>query len=351
MKYLVSLFLSVIFSCAWAQDETDTNQVLKVPLSPFQQWLKDNGYNQDQSNSNSNSNSNSISKLKALPGQTTPLSYDENKRIMLSAVPNKGRELSAEENEAFRAMLKQNMPMSPEQVVTLHQQVDLAQRVAAIPATIPPKPVSSTIMVNLAPGATPPAIRLAQGYVSSLVFVDSTGSPWPIASFDIGNPKAINMQWDGKGNILFMQANMPYSSGDIVIRLVGLATPITLELVSGQRVVDYRADIHVSGISPNTKELPMGTTLPASANQLLLSVLDGIAPPSSKTLTVLGGAEAQAWLLGETLYLRTRFTLLSPGWLGKMVSPDGMLAYELPKTSSILVSRYGEPIELKLEGF
>ena len=43
------------------------------------------------------------------------------------------------------------------------------------------------------PGATPPAIRLAQGYVSSLVFVDSTGAPWPIASFDIGDPKGC--QW------------------------------------------------------------------------------------------------------------------------------------------------------------
>ncbi len=91
-------------------------------------------------------------------------------------------------------------------------------------------------MVNLAPGTTPPAIRLAQGYVTSLVFVDSTGAPWPIAVFDIGNPKAVNIQWDGKGNILMMQAVSPYSDGDIVVRLVGLPTPITLEIVSGQRL-------------------------------------------------------------------------------------------------------------------
>ena len=147
-----------------------------------------------------------------------------------------------------------------------------------------------------------------------------------------------------------MQAKQPYGDSDLVIRLVGLPTPITLALVSGQRVVDYRTDIHVPGIGPNTKELPTGTPLPNSANQLLLSVLDGVAPPDSKSLTVAGG-DCQAWLLGAKMYLRTRLTVLSPGWVGRMVSPDGMIAYEIPKSSSVLVSQYGQPIELKIEGF
>lgn len=335
-KLYPCLLISMLLTLAFAPYVNAKQESLQLPLSPFQQWLKDNGYMQQKKDQ---------TKL----NMPKPLTYEESKKAMLSAIPAETRENTLEEKEAFNAMLQQNMPMSPSQVVKLHQQIDLAQRVAAIPATIPPKPVSSTLMINLAPGATPPAIRLAQGYVTSLVFVDSTGAPWPIAAFDIGNPKAVNMQWDGKSNILFMQANTAYNSGNMVIRLIGLPTPITLELVSGQRLVDYRVDIHVSGLSPNTKELPIGTTLPASANQLLLSVLDGIAPPGSKALTVIG-ASADAWVLGEVLYLRTRFTVLSPGWMEKMVSPDGMLAYELPKTSSILISRYGEPVELKIEG-
>jgi intracellular multiplication protein IcmK len=334
--FILSMVMSV-FTFTFAESAAGPNAKQDLPLSPFQQWLKDNGYLQPNSH-------------QPPRNPMKPLTYEENKQAMLNAIPSKPVTPAPERMEAFNAMLQQNMPMTPEQVVELHQQIDLAQRVAAIPATIPPKPVTSTIMVNLAPGTTPPAVRLAQGYVSSLVFIDSTGAPWPIAAFDIGNPKAVNMQWDGKSNILFIQANSPYSNGDIVIRLVGLPTPITLELVSGQRVVDYRADIHVSGIGPNTKELPLGTTLPASANQLLLGVLDGIAPAGGKPLDVMG-ATASAWLLGDVLYLRTRFTVLSPGWMGKMVSPDGMIAYELPKTSSVLVSRFGEPVELKIEGF
>jgi intracellular multiplication protein IcmK len=313
--------------------------------SKFNEWLQTNGYADVKTTSVTTTTSSSPPKL-----NTSALTFEESQKVMLDSAPDAKFKPDADSIAAFNAMLRQNMPLAPRQVVELHQQIDVAQRAAAIPANIPPKPVSTTLMINLAPGTTPPAVRLAQGYVTSLVFVDSTGSPWPIAAYDIGNPKAVNIQWDSKSNILIIQAVAPYSDGDIVVRLVGLPTPVTLELVSGQRVVDYRVDIHVSGIGPNTKDVPIGIPLPNSANQLLLGVLDGVAPAGSKTLNVVG-ADCDAWLLGEKIYLRTRLTVLSPGWVGKMSSPDGMQAYELPKTSSVLISRFGEPAELKIEGF
>lgn len=278
-----------------------------------------------------------------------PISYKRSQEIMLRSAPSSPPP-SPDAVAAFNGMLAQHMPLTPKQVVQLRQLIDKSQRAASIPATIPPKPVSSTLIINLSPGATPPAIRIAQGYVSSLVFVDSGGSPWPIAGFEVGDPKTTTIQWDGKSNIIFMQAISPYSQGNLVIRLVGLLTPITLEIVSGQRVVDYRTDIHVPGIGPNSKDFSIGTSLPLSANQFLLSVLDGVAPPGSRELVVKGG-EGQVWLVGDTMYLRTRLTLLSPGWVGKMTSPDGMFAYELQRTSSVLVSQYGNPVELKVEGY
>lgn len=314
----------------------------------FQRWLEGNANVKETGSA-------AAAQTKAQPGANAlphgVMSYEQGQQEMLNAVPPSSREASEDSVAAFNAMIQQNIPLTPRQIIQLRQQVDTTQRAAAITPNIPPKPVSSTLMINLAPGTTPPAVRLAQGYVSSLVFVDSTGAPWPIASFDIGNPKAVTLQWDGKSNILLIQAILPYSDGDIVVRLVGLPTPITLELVAGQRVVDYRVDLHVSGLGPNTKDIPMGTDLPNSANQLLLGVLDGIAPAGSKLLMVNGSADSQAWLMGDKMYFRTRMTVLSPGWVGRMVSPDGMIAYELPKTSSVLVSRYGEPAELKIEGF
>lgn len=325
-------------------------------VADFEQWLKNNNGNvTSEPDNNGNTFQPPPPPLPKIhvnavnPRGSTPLTYEQQQQVMLRSAPP-GPPPSEEATEAFNAMMQQNMPLNPGQVIKLHQMIDASQRAAVMPAVIPPKPVSSTLMVNLAPGATPPAIRLAQGYITSLVFVDSTGMPWPLASFDNGDPKLTNIQWDGKSNIVLIQAQAAYGDSDLVVRLSGLATPITLQLVLGQRVVDYRTDIHVAGFGPNTKDLPTGTALPESANQLLLNVLDGIAPPGSKSLVVKGG-DCQAWLLGEKMYLRTRMTILSPGWVGRMVSPDGMNAYEIQRSSSILVSKYGNPIALKIEGF
>ena len=329
---------------------------LQSDLAQFQNWLKNNGQGRLLSAQSLPPPSSSLPPI-AIPVmqpqsrvmRSKPMTYSQSQKTMQKSLPPSAPP-SPESAEAFDSLMQQNIPMTPQQVLKLRQLIDESQRAAATPPTIPPKPVSSTIMVNLAPGTTPPAIRLAQGYVTSLVFVDSTGSPWPVASFDIGDPKKTNIQWDGKSNVLLIQANSPYGDSDLVIRLVGLPTPVTLALVLGQRVVDYRTDIHVAGIGPNAKDLPTGTGLPNSANQLLLNVLDGVAPPGSKQLKVSGG-DCLAWLLGDKMYLRTRLTVLSPGWIGRMVSPDGMYAYEIQKSSSVLVSQYGEPIELKIEGF
>lgn len=344
--WLMIFFLLLVTNVnVWAENTTELSS--SVDLTQFEEWL----------NSQVNSSGTHLTekqlaaeKRTAKVMQPKPLTYKQSKQAMINAAPRTGLPVNPDSQAAFTGMMQQNMPLTPQQIVTLRQLIDASQRAAAIPPTVPPKPVSSTLMVNLAPGATPPAIRLAQGYVTSLVFVDSVGAPWPIASYDIGNPKTTNLQWDGKSNVLLIQANAPYGDSDLVIRLVGLTTPVTLELVSGQRVVDYRTDIHVAGLGPNSKDLPTGTALPSSANQLLLNVLDGVAPSGSKQLIVSGG-DCQAWLLGDRMYLRTRLTVLSPGWIGRMVSPDGMFAYEIQRSSSVLVSQYGNPIELKIEGF
>jgi len=349
---MVKIFLGLLtLFCTPHMGWAEENASSQANVQQFEQWLQKNGYATEQATpavpAGPPPGVPAVSPQPMVPPSPT---LAESQQALLDAVPSSGRALDPDSQKAFEMLLQQNMPLDTHQVVQLHQQVDLAQRAAAVPATVPPKPVSTTIMVNLAPGGTPPAIRLAQGYVTSLVFVDSTGAPWPIAAYEIGNPKATNMQWDGKSNILLLQAVSPYSDGNLVIRLAHLSTPITLELISGQRVVDFRVDLHVSGLGPNAKEMPTGMNLPGDANHLLLNILDGVAPPGGKALLVKGG-DCQAWLTGDRMYLRTRFMVLSPGWIGKMTSSDGMQAYEMPKSAAILISRHGEPVELKIEGF
>lgn len=252
--------------------------------------------------------------------------------------------------QAFTKMLQQEIPLSPKQIKTLHQLFDQSQRAVARPAGVPPKPTSSSLMVNMSPGATPPTIRLRAGYVSSLVFLDSTGQPWPIIGYDLGNPKAFNIQPsqpNGKSNTLIIQSINQYAQGNLAVMLKGENTPVMLTMISGQRAVDYRVDLRIPGLGPNAVINYAG--LPGTENPQLLAFLDGTPPQGAKRL-VITGAPAQAWKYAGQLVVRTRVTILSPGWVASINSPDGTYVYQLPQTPVLLASQRGAMIRLHVKG-
>lgn len=253
------------------------------------------------------------------------------------------------DNIAFKSVTEQLFPLTPDEVHTvkkMYQKNELAQ-VAEVGA--PPKPTATSQFVNLSPGSTPPVIRLAQGFVSSLVFLDTTGAPWPISAYDLGDPAAFNIVWDKVSNTLMIQASKLYTYGNLAVRLKGLNTPVMLTLIPGQKAVDYRVDLRIQGIGPNARALPLEEGLPPLANDILLHVLDGVPPPGSERLVVSGG-DARAWVLDEKMFVRTNLTILSPGWIGSMTSADGMHAYEMQKSPVLLVSWHGKVMQLKIEG-
>lgn len=253
------------------------------------------------------------------------------------------------ENKAFKDMTRTIYPLSPEQILQLKQMQHTVEYAKASNPGTPPKPTATSQFVNLSPGSTPPVIRLAQGFVSSLVFLDSTGSPWPIAAYDLGDPAAFNIQWDKTSNTLMIQAMKLYNYGNLAVRLRGLNTPVMLTLIPGQKAVDYRVDLRVQGYGPNAKSMPMEEGIPPSASELLLHVLDGVPPPGSKRLPVIGG-DARAWMSNDRMFVRTNLTILSPGWLASMTSADGTHAYEMQKSPVLLVSWHGKVMQLKVEG-
>ncbi|KTD24580.1 DotH/IcmK family type IV secretion protein [Legionella maceachernii] len=262
--------------------------------------------------------------------------------------------LSQEDNElidvkAFEGVTRQLFPLTPEQIIRLKQMYQANEFAEASTAGTPPKPTATSQIVNLSPGSTPPVIRLSQGFVSSLVFLDSTGAPWPISAYDLGDPSSFNIQWDKTSNTLMIQALKLYNYGNLAVRLRGLNTPVMLTLIPGQKAVDYRVDLRIQGFGPNAKTMPTEEGLPPSANDVLLHVLDGVPPAGSQRLTVSGG-DARAWIIGDKMYVRTNLTILSPGWIGSMTSADGMHAYEMQKSPVLLVSWHGKVMQLKVEG-
>jgi intracellular multiplication protein IcmK len=253
------------------------------------------------------------------------------------------------DNKAFDEAKRTLYPLDPEQVIRLKQAYHTNEFAQASPVGTPPKPTATSQFVNLSPGSTPPVIRLSQGFVSSLVFLDSTGAPWPISAYDLGDPDAFNIQWDKRSNTLMIQALKLYNYGNLAVRLKGLNTPVMLTLIPGQKAVDYRVDLRIQGYGPNAKSMPMEEGIPPAASDILLHILDGVPPANSQRLTVNGG-DARAWLAQEKMYVRTNLTILSPGWIASMTSADGTHAYEMQKSPVLLVSWHGKVMQLKVEG-
>lgn len=272
----------------------------------------------------------------------TPPQSQDNSANVFGSTPNS--------RAAFGIMIRNLMPLSQQQILTLRQMFDQSQAAVSEYPGVPPKPTSSSILVNMSPGATPPIIRLRAGYVTTLVFLDSTGQPWPVVGYDLGNTKAFNIAPsapDGKGNMLVVQALYRYEEGNLAIMLKDENTPVMLTLIPGQRAVDYRVDLRIPGLGPNAVVGVAG--LPQTENPMLLSFLDGVTPGGAKPLDV-EGAPAQAWSFDGKLFLRTRIIVLSPGWISSMNSPDGTHVYELEKTPVILASRRGDMVQLSIRG-
>ncbi|MES2212202.1 MAG: DotH/IcmK family type IV secretion protein, partial [Pseudomonadota bacterium] len=185
-------------------------------------------------------------------------------------------------------------------------------------------------------------------FVSSLVFVDATGAPWPIVSYSLGDPTRFNIQWEKSNNTLFVQSLATYAHGNVAVTLQNLDTPIMLSLVTAQKEVDYRVDLQVTGRGPNASAA-ISSGLNKTIDAKLISFLDGIPLEHARKLDVSDRA-GEAWLVDKTLYLRTQHTLVSPAWRATVASADGTRVYELGPTPLILLSQDGRTSTVRIGG-
>lgn len=241
--------------------------------------------------------------------------------------------------------------LTPEQVEELGEYVDRI-KFSTDKATPGPvaKPVTSSLVANLAPGASPIIVRLSRHYGAALVFTDLSGVPWAIKGqtnfskglFEISAPV------EG-GNILTVKPQSTYGSGNAIVVLDGLATPLSINFVTGQREVDYRMDIKVPGNNP-AKPTPVGVGSPVPGVPMSLSAyLDGIPPSSTRELKVRGASGVRAWKTEDgDFVVVTKSTVLSPAYIDGLGAADGTRAYRISPTPIVLVSVNGSPVNVEI---
>lgn len=273
--------------------------------------------------------------------ETRPQKSPESQQIVLPPLPD----------EQFAEAARSSLPLTPEQIRFLRRTLDDVQRAKAEEPGTPARPVSSSYNADLSPGSTPPVVRLSQNFVSSVVFVDATGAPWPIVSYAVGGPESFDAQEPDKdGNALTIISKTAYGYGNISVFLKGMSTPVTVTLVSGQKEVDYRADIRVKARGPNA-QAPIGDSdVAVSSDPILLAALDGLMPHTARELES-ADPDVRAWSVAGKMYLRTRMKLMAPAWIQSRMSPDGMNAYVLRETPVLTMTTGSREKLVKLSGF
>lgn len=246
------------------------------------------------------------------------------------------------------------MPLQPSEIRELRRRLDAIQRAAAeLPN--PPKSQTGSVAVSLDPGSSPAVIRPFFGVSTSIVLVDSTGAPWPVENFVIGNKNLFHVERldAGVGSSFVISPLQAHGQSNLILKLVGVPTPVVLNMVLGQKVHDARVEARIQGRGPNA--ISSAVSLAPGVDSRLLGVLDGV-PPGGREIKIVSndGRSAngsRAWMAPDgKLWLRTNLNVVSPAPLSFVSSSDGMRVYRLDPSSKVLAMQDGAFITLTMDG-
>jgi len=254
-------------------------------------------------------------------------------------------------HEVFVSTIRQERPLSPEQIIEIRNLKDrLDEALMRRPRGIP-NAQSSTIPASFASRTRLPPVRVSIGIVSSLVFADASGNPWPILDYAVGDMSQLHMPdaklvSDKKMNILTISPRTDKVFTNLSIMLAGAPAPLVMTLLSDQKSVDYRLDYIVEGRAPGAPAPIMDHGFTGGAPVDLMLALDGKPGDHAVELAIDGDPGTRAWKINERIILRTRLVVAAPAPLRIGRSLDGVRVYELTEVPRILALRNGEIITL-----
>lgn len=250
----------------------------------------------------------------------------------------------------------QKYPLSDDDVRAVKKKLDGLRRAFDEPVNYPPpRPVTSTITIDLAPGATPPLVRPARREGSTISFIDTTGKPWPIFNhinhagdlFEVSRPIP-------NGHIMCVTPQGNYGQGNITVLLKDLETPVVMTLVLGQPEADYRIDAKIPMMGPNSEPAAQRKNGSSSMavgdfDQTLHSFLDDLAPATAKKVKITGVHQTKGWALDDKLYVRSSLQPISPAYRDRLMGTGNVGVYVFEPTPMLLFSDNGRIVKALVE--
>ncbi len=253
-------------------------------------------------------------------------------------------------SRSFQGALEQAFPMTPE-MVHKYREV-FADNDRAVREKAEPQSLSSSQLVSLEPGASPPEVRLSPGIATALGFYDASGMPWPVRQYVVGDGDGYQIiQLGENSNTLAISPRRRIGWTNMIVALFKEPQPVVVRLQIAGDQAHFRSDLHLTRPGPNSVASNAITSrlVPQAGDRELLAVASGTILPGNLTSLPVDGHPVEAWLSGDSVILRTRHPLLSPAWEGSITGPDGVRAYRLPLHSTLLLSVNESVVRSELE--
>lgn len=308
-------------------------------------------YAQAQSATDQQATSNSTSNQDSEGAQLTPEmeAMLEERRIKLEL---KKRLDEMEKTSDKERQLDGAIDLTPEEILKLRLKLLQEEKAKNIPVTGPIKSLIENQPLDV-DNQKPIHIKTAPGYVSSLVFFDSTGAPWPIEYARPGNDTDFTIESAGsEANVATISAGRNFVQGNAIIGLVGLPTTVILDLQSNNDEVHSRMSFRIPQPGPNAKQMSVVTRdVVENAPKEMFDLLNGRKLPGSKNMRIRGVNSAEAYLYKGYIYISTPHTLLWPAALNSVSLPTGKKAYRIQNHQNLIFSVNGDRVHAKVVPF
>ncbi len=261
-----------------------------------------------------------------------------------------GGAISDAREAGFQSALESVFPMTPQMVRDYRDAFDTNED-----STLRrpfPKIIDDAALVSLEPGEQPIELYVAPGLASVVGFHDAAGKPWPIRQFVLGNGTGFTVAQLGENSsALAVSPLVRIGWTNLVVALAGEETPVVLKILTDGERAHFRRSIQIMKFGPASdgESGRPADTLPQPGDKQMIAALTGVGLPETAVRVPVAGVDARAWKVGQNILVRSKDTLLSPGWTASLAGPGGIRAYRLNAVSTLLFSVNGKIVRAVVE--
>lgn len=259
-------------------------------------------------------------------------------------------------DESLRRSIQDRFPLSPDEIKVLRER-DLGVQEAQNRPVVDVESIIRTMNLDIDDNK-PFGLYVSRGFISSMVFYDQSGNPWPIKGDVIGDESAFGSRTIGEENhIAVFEIKRSFAQSNALIYLEGLNVPLSVRLMGAEGKVDARLSVRVPRFGPQSggggDGLRGARMAPEVRNapQQMIDLLGTGRIEGAREFT-LEGIAGRAFFHDGNLYIRSKSDLvippIQPPMSQEIVSPTGYNVYRIPPVTQLTFSENGSLVPVRV---